>query len=46
MMTGISLLILTLVSTIVFVYVRLRSHDGIYMTHPHVDAMAGDEGED
>ena len=45
--SGISLLIVTLVSTILFVCVWLGSHGVTHMTtHPHVDAMAGDEGED
>ena len=46
MTTGISLLIVTLVSAVLIVYVWLRSHDVMHMTHHHVDTMAGDEGED
>ena len=46
MVTGISLLIVTLITAILFVYVWLRSHEVMHMTHPHVDMMAGDEGED
>lgn len=45
--TGMSLLIITLVSAILFVYTWLTSHGVMRMTtHPHLDAMAGDEGED
>jgi hypothetical protein len=44
--TKISLLLVTSVSAIFFVYVWLRSHGVEHMTHPHVDKMAGDEGED
>jgi hypothetical protein len=44
--TGISLLIVTLVSAILFVYVWIGSHGINHMTHPHVDDMAGDEGDD
>jgi hypothetical protein len=44
--TGASLLIVALVSAILFVYIWLRSHDVMHMTHSHVDEMAGDEGED
>jgi len=44
--TGVSLLMITLVSTVLFVYVWLQSHDVMHKTHPHVDLMAGDEGED
>lgn len=43
--TGMSLLIVTLVSVILFLYIWLGSH-GTHKTHPHVDKMAGDEGED
>jgi len=45
--TGMSLLIITLVSAILFVYTWVRSHDVMNMTtYPHVDKMAGDEGEE
>ncbi|HEX5773358.1 MAG TPA: hypothetical protein VFY07_03475 [Geomobilimonas sp.] len=45
--TGMSLLIVTLVSAILFVYTWMRSGDTMHMTtHPRVDRMAGDEGED
>ena len=44
--TGISLLIVTGVSTILFVYVWLGSHGIKRTTHPHLDDRAGDEGED
>ena len=47
--TAFSLLFVTLVTTIIFAYVWLRSHGPAHMTHfhqAHVDAMAGDEGED
>ncbi|HEY6872001.1 MAG TPA: hypothetical protein VI298_04640 [Geobacteraceae bacterium] len=44
--TKVSLLLVTLVSTVLFVYVWLRSHGVEHMTHPHVDKMAGDEGDD
>jgi hypothetical protein len=44
--TGVSLLMITLVSTVLFVYVWLQSHGVMHKTHPHVDLMAGDEGED
>ncbi len=45
--TGMSLLIVTLVSAILFVYTWLRSGEDRHMTtHPHLDRMAGDEGED
>jgi len=45
--TGMSLLIVTLVSAILFVYTWMRSRDDMRMTtHPRVDRMAGDEGED
>ena len=41
-----SLIFVTLASTVFFVYVWLRSHGVTNMTNMHVDAMAGDEGED
>ena len=44
--TKVSLLLVTLGSTIFFVYVWLRSHGVEHMHHPHVDKMAGDEGDD
>ncbi|KAF0220614.1 MAG: hypothetical protein FD174_938 [Geobacteraceae bacterium] len=44
--TGMSLLIITLVSAILFVYIWLGSHGVTHRTYPHVDEMAGDEGED
>ena len=44
--TSFSLLLVTLVSAIFFVYIRLRSHGVENMTHFHVDGMAGDEGND
>ncbi|HYS42838.1 MAG TPA: hypothetical protein VEM32_02555 [Geobacteraceae bacterium] len=44
--TKVSLLFVTSASAIFFVYVWLRSHGVAHMTHPHVDKMAGDEGED
>jgi hypothetical protein len=49
--TFVSLLIVTLVTAVLFVYVWLRSHGVSHTTHPHmtharVDGMAGEEGED
>lgn len=44
--TAVSLLIVTVVSAILFVTIWLRSHGVEHMTHPRVDKMAGDEGED
>lgn len=44
--TGISLLIVTLVSAVLFVSIWLGSHGVTHMTHPHLDEMAGDEGDD
>ena len=44
--TKVSLLLVTLGSTIFFVYVWLQSHGVEHMHHPHVDKMAGDEGDD
>lgn len=44
--TTVSLLLVMLVTTVLFVYVWLKSHGIDHMTHPHVDEMAGDEGED
>jgi hypothetical protein len=41
-----SLLIVTFVSTVLFAYIWLRTHEVMHTTHPHVDKMAGDEGED
>ena len=41
-----SLILIMLVSAILFVYTWLRSHGDTHMTHPHVDKMAGDEGDD
>ena len=46
-MTGLSsVLIVMFVSAALFAYVWLRSHEVMHMTHPHVDKMAGDEGEE
>ncbi len=45
--TGFSLILVALVTTILFVCIWMRSHGVMNdMTHVHVDAMAGDEGED
>ena len=45
--TTFSLLLVMVISAVLFVYVMLESHGMVpRMTHPHVDAMAGDEGED
>jgi hypothetical protein len=44
--TGFSLLIIMLVTIVLFAYTWFRSHGDMPMTHAHVDAMAGDEGED
>lgn len=44
--TGISMLLISSVSIVLFLYVWLGSHGVEHMTNPHVDAMAGDEGED
>ncbi|MCM2359431.1 MAG: hypothetical protein NDI77_14875 [Geobacteraceae bacterium] len=44
--TTVSLLLVMSVSAILFVYVWLQSHGIEHMTHPHVDKMAGDEGDD
>ena len=44
--TKVSLLLVMSVSAILFVYTWVQSHGIEHMTHPHVDKMAGDEGED
>ncbi len=46
-----SLLVVSLVTIVLFVYMWLRSHGAShvtrgYVTGTHVDTMAGDEGED
>ena len=46
-MTGLEIvLIVMFVSTVLFAYVWLRTHDVMHMTHPHIDKMVGDEGEE
>ena len=51
-MTGISfgtifsLFLVSLVTTVLFVYTWMQSHGGTYATSEHLDLMAGDEGED
>ena len=45
--TGFSLLLVTLVTAIFFVYIWLRTHGVSHRTrYAHIDSMAGDEGED
>ena len=44
--TSVSLLLTTLAAAVLFMYTWMRSHGVTHMTHPHVDMMAGDEGED
>ena len=45
--TGFSLVLVMLVTTILFVYIWLRSHGVMHrLSHANVDSMAGDEGED
>ncbi len=41
-----NIVVVTFVTAVLFVYAWLRSHGAMHTGHPHVDSMAGDEGED